>query len=310
MKVFVTGATGLVGSRLVRALLARGATAVPLSRNPIPPDRFGPGAEPVVGDPADPGPWQDVLAGCDAVVHHAGENIFAKRWTESFLKAVRDSRVNGTALVAEALSRQPRRADGSPKVLISASAVGYYGDRGDEVMTETSAPAADFMAKLTADWEAAAAPARAAGVRVVHPRLGIVLDPDGGALPKLVLPFKLFAGGSVGSGNQWVSWIHRDDMTALLLFLLDTAAAPGPVNAVAPNPVRNRDLGKALGRALGRPSWLPVPRFALRVALGKVAEVLTGGQRVLPEKALGLGFSFRFPDIDGALKDLLGERRG
>jgi uncharacterized protein (TIGR01777 family) len=304
MRILVTGATGLVGSRLIRRLLARGEAVVALSRRPIPEDRFGSSCESVVGDPTTRGPWLEQLATCDAVVHLAGANVFAKRWSSAFQAELRSSRIDSTALIAEELAKHPTRSDGSPKVFVSSSAVGYYGARGDEELTEDAAPGEDFLAKLCVDWEIAAHPARRAKVRVVHPRTGIVLDRDGGALPQMALPFKLFAGGRVGSGRQYISWIHRDDLTALLLFAVDTPDVVGPLNAVAPNPVTNAEFSKELAAVLHRPNWLPVPRLALRIVLGQVAEVLVEGQRAVPTKALAHGFTFRFPTLGEALRDL------
>jgi uncharacterized protein (TIGR01777 family) len=302
MRVFVTGATGLVGSRLVRRILARGDSVVALSRRPIPPDHPASAAETVVGDPTFRGPWVEKLAACDAVVHLAGENIFARRWTDAFMAELRASRVHSTALIAAELAKQPA------KVLISASAIGYYGPHGDEELTEDAPPGHDFMAKLCVEWEAAADPARAAGVRVVHPRIGIVLDSEGGALPQLARPFKLFVGGRVGSGKQYVSWIHLGDLVELLLFLIDNPAAVGPVNATAPHPVTNAEFGRALAAAVHRPNWLPAPSFALRLALGKVSEVAVAGQRVVPAKGIGLGFRFKFPTLSEALGDLFASK--
>lgn len=304
MRVFVTGATGLVGTRLVRELLARGDAVVALSRRPVPPDRFGPPVDAVVGDPTRRGPWLDRLADCDSVVHLAGENIFARRWTAAVMAELRDSRVNSTALLAVELGKQPTRPDGTPKAFVSASAVGYYGPRGAEELTEDAPPGGDFLARLAAAWERAADPARAAGVRVVHPRLGVVLDPAGGALPQMARPFRLFVGGRVGSGTQYVSWVHRDDLTHLLLLALDTPAVVGPLNATAPHPVTAAEFARALAAALHRPAWLPAPSAALRLALGKVAGVLTTGQRAVPAKARAYGFRFRFPTLGPALADL------
>jgi uncharacterized protein (TIGR01777 family) len=307
MRVFVSGSTGLIGRRAVQALLARGDAVVPLSRKPLSPDHFGPGAcEPAVGDPTTPGPWLDQLAGCDAVVHLAGEPIADKRWSDEFLKLVRSSRVDSTRLIAEALARNPRRADGTPKVLVSGSGVGYYGaNTGDALQTESSPPGADALADICREWEAAADPARTAGVRVCHTRTGLVLDPAGGALPRMALPFKLFVGGRIGSGNQWVSWIHHADMTGLLLFALDASGFSGPFNAVAPTPVTNADFSRTLAKVLGRPNFLPAPVFALRVLLGKMAEVVAGGQRATPRAAMDAGYRFRFTELELALQEVL-----
>lgn len=308
MRVFVTGSTGLIGRRVVQALLAREDAVVPLSRKPLPPDHFGPGAcEPAVGDPTTPGPWLDQLAACDAVVHLAGEPIAGNRWTDEFLKLVRSSRVDSTRLIAETLARNPRRVDGTPKVLVSGSGVGYYGaNTGDFVMTESSPPGTDVLADICRDWEAAADPAREAGVRVCHSRTGIVLDPAGGALPKMALPFKLFVGGRIGSGKQWVSWIHHADMTALLLFALDTPTFSGPFNAVAPTPVTNAEFSRTLAKVLGRPNLFPAPVFALRVLLGEIAEVVAGGQRATPQAATEAGYRFRFTELETALREVYG----
>lgn len=291
MNVFITGATGLVGARLIAALKDRGDTAVSLSRKPTPGG--------IVGDPSQSGPWLAAMADCDAVVHLAGENVFAKRWTAAFRQQIRDSRVNSTRLIAETLANNPGRV----KTLVSASAVGYYGDRGEEIVTEATPPGNDFMATVCREWEAAADPARSV-VRVVHPRLGIVLDPAGGALPNLLRPYKLFAGGRVGSGRQFVSWIHHADLTSLLLNALDDVTLAGACNATAPNPVTNDTLGRTIARVLRHPHWLPVPGFALRLALGKIADIILAGQRVVPRVMLDRGFAFRFPDLESALRDV------
>ena len=307
MRILVTGATGLIGRRLIPHLLQRGETVLPLSRKPIPSGFFGPGScEPAVGDPTGTGAWTDAIGTCDAVVHLAGEPIMGKRWNDAVLKELLDSRVDSTRLIAETLARHPNRADGSPKVFVSGSAVGYYGaNPGVGEQRENSPPGSDALARICIAWEAAAEPAARAGVRVAHPRTGIVLDLEGGALPTMVRPFKLFAGGRIGSGKQYVPWIHREDMTGLLLHLLDTAGCRGAFNACAPNPVTNAEFSAVLGRVLRRPNWLPVPRFAIRVLLGKVAAVVVGGQRAIPTELQKSGFTFRFPDLEAALRDLL-----
>lgn len=305
MKVFVTGATGLVGSHLTRALTARGDRVLALSRKPIDAARFGPLCESVVGDPTVAGPWSDRLAECDAIVHLAGENVSARRWNDEFLKRIRESRIQSTVRITEALVRR-----GGPKTWVSASAIGYYGPRNDEILTEDAAPGNDFMAQLCIGWERAADPAMAAGVRICHPRVGMVLDAKEGALPRMVRPFKLFAGGPIASGNQWVSWIHIVDMVGLILFALDTPTLTGPFNATAPNPVRNREFARTLARVLHRPYWLPVPKFALRLAIGGMAEIVAAGQRVVPRKAMDGGYTFQYPDLRGALESILGKDRG
>lgn len=305
MRVFVTGGTGLVGTRLVQSLTGRGDQPVVLSRNAdTAKKKLAPGVEVVQGDPMQPGPWMDAAAGCDGVIHLAGEGVFNKRWNADFKKLLVDSRVLGTRHVAQAISRSPLRADGQPKVLVSASAIGWYGPHGDEELDETAPPADDFFGRLCVEWEREAQAAAAAGVRVANVRVGIVLDPAGGALAKMLTPFRLFVGGPVGSGKQVMSWIHHEDMVGLFLFALDTAGAVGPLNGTAPNPVTNREFGNALGRALGRPSFMWTPGFMLRLGLGEVANVITQGQRVVPRKPLALGYRFRYPTIDGALKQI------
>src|SRR5262245_54319804 len=306
MRVFVTGATGLIGRRLVSALRQRGDAIVVLSRSPDAASSLPAGCEVVTGDPSVRGHWLDHLRGCDAVVHLAGEPIMARRWRKSFKQRLRDSRVLSTRLIAETLALHPRRADGTARVLACASGINYYGSRhGDEELDEDSPPGSDFLAGLCVEWEQASQPARDAGLRVAHLRTGLVLDPEGGALPKLMRPFRWFVGGPVASGRQWISWIHRDDEIGLILFILDNAQVVGPINGAAPEPVKNWGFCKSLARALRRPCWLPVPRFALRVLLGEAATLVADGLRVLPRRALQLGYQFRFPQLDGALRDLL-----
>ena len=299
MNVFLTGGTGLIGSALAARLLDGGHAVAVLSRSGSP--RGLPRAARIVqGDATARGAWQDVLAGADACVNLAGEPVAGGRWTKDRKLAIRRSRVEATRRVAEVI------AAGGPSVLISGSAVGYYGPRGDEVLDESSPPGDDFLAGVCREWEDAARPA-AARARVVLLRTGIVLARRGGALAGMALPFRFFLGGPIGRGEFWQSWIHLEDEVGLVLWALQQdGAVAGPLVATAPNPVRNRDLAAALGRALGRPSIVPVPPAALRIALGELASVVAAGQRVLPRKALDLGYEFRFPTVDGALANLLG----
>jgi len=296
MDVFVTGATGLIGRSLVRALLARGDAVTALSRNPS--ARVPPGVKLLAGDPGSPGPWQDALARADACLHLAAEPLVG-RWTADRKRRIRESRVRSTALVADVVG------SAGPRVLVCASAVGFYGDRGDEVLTEASPPGEGFLSETCRAWEEATAPARARA-RVVHLRSGIVLAREGAGLSLLVLPFRLFAGGPLGSGRQWQAWIHAADHLALALVALDDARIVGPLNAVGPEPLTSRDMARAIGRVLHRPSLLPAPAFAIRAVLGEAAAVPLSSQRAVPAKALDLGFRFRYPTAEEALRDLLG----
>lgn len=299
MHVFVTGGTGLIGAAVCSALLREGHLVTALSRAKDAGARLPGGVRAVRGDPAVPGDWQEELARCDACVHLAGEPVAEGRWSPERKRRIRESRVRSTENVAAVLRER------GPAVLVSGSAVGYYGSRGDEVLDEASGPGADFLAGVCQEWEAAAAPV-AARARVVLLRTGIVLSPRGGALPRLVQPFRLFAGGPLGDGGFWQPWIHHADEVGLVLLALADARASGPMNASAPEPARNRDLARAIGRALGRPSALRAPELAVRLALGELADVVLASQRVVPRKALALGYRFRFPELEGALRDLLG----
>jgi uncharacterized protein len=305
MRVFITGGTGMIGTRLVRHLRGRHDVVV-LTRHPAKAhERLESGCTIVEGDPTQAGGWMESVGECDAVVNLAGENIFNHRWNDEVKTAIRDSRVRGTENVVQALARAPRDAAGRPKVLVNASAVGYYGPHGDEELTEADLAGDDFLACVCVDWENAARAAEPLGVRVVSIRTGVVLDKEGGALAKLLTPFKWFVGGTVGSGRQWMSWVHHADLIGLYAFALDNGQLTGPVNATAPNPVTNKEFSKALGRALGRPSFLWTPEFALQLMLGEVAGLVTTGQRVLPTKATALGYTFRFGGLDEALRDIL-----
>jgi uncharacterized protein len=306
MRVFVTGGTGQVGVRLVPRLQERGDEVVLLTRRlAYARERLGSAGAVVEGDPMQPGPWMEAVDSCDGIINLAGENIFARRWSEEFKVLLHDSRVKSTENVVQALARQPRTEAGNPKALVNASAIGYYGPHGDEELDEDSPHGDDTLARICVDWERAARGAEPLGVRAAMVRTGVVLDNEGGALKKLLVPFKMGGGGPVGSGNQWMSWIHYEDLVGILLLALDNGGARGPINGTAPNPVTNRDFAKALGRALHRPSFLPTPGFALRLMLGEVAEALVTGQRVLPKRAQALGYSFKFPQLDAALAHLL-----
>jgi uncharacterized protein (TIGR01777 family) len=281
MRAFVTGGTGLVGSRLVHGLHQRGDTVVLLTRR-LEEARSAPGSQRTVvaGDPTQPGPWMEAVDDCDAVVNLAGENLFAQRWNASFKQVLRDSRVKSTHNVVQALARKPCNTAGNRKALVNASAVGYYGPRGDEELIEDSPPGDDFLARLCVQWEEAAHGAERFGVRAVVVRIGVVLDREGGALGRLLSTFQMGMGGATGSGRQWVSWIHHADLVGILLLASDTAAVQRPINGMAPTPVTNADFAQALGRALHRPAFFSTPEFALRMMLGEVADVVLTGQRV------------------------------
>ena len=297
MKVAITGSSGLVGGALAPFLTTGGHEVVRLVRRPPRANdevRWDPEAG--VVDAA-------ALEGVDAVVHLAGENIAGGRWTEARKARLRSSRVGPTRLLAETLAGLKRK----PQVLVSASAIGYYGSRGDAWVIETDAAADDFLGRLSGEWEGAAEAARRAGIRVVHPRIGIVLSPAGGALGKMLLPFKAGLGGVLGPGTQYMSWIALDDLLGVIHHLLDRQDIEGPVNAVAPEPVTNAVFTKTLGRVLGRPTVAPAPAFALRLAFGEMADAaLLGSTRVKAERLLATGYRFRFPDLEGALRHLLG----
>ena len=298
MKMVVTGSSGLVGGALVPFLTTGGHEVVRLVRR-APTARDEARWDPEAGtiDVA-------ALEGRDAVVHLAGANIAGGRWTEARKRRLRASRVAPTRLLAEALAGLTKK----PKVLVSASAVGYYGSRGDAWLTETDPPADDFLGRLSVEWERAAEPAARAGVRVVHLRTGVVLSPAGGALGKMLLPFKAGLGGVLGPGTQFMSWIAMDDMVGAIGHLLGRDDLAGPVNLVAPEPVTNAVFTKALGRVLGRPTFAPAPAFLLRLALGEMADAaLLGSIRVRPERLLASGYRFRFPELEGALRHVLAQ---
>ncbi len=308
MRVFVTGGTGLVGRRLVTRLTARGDSVVVLSRAPAK-AKVPPGTEVVEGDPATAGPWLDELATADGVVHLAGESIAGHRWSTAFRQKVLESRVNSTRLIAETLAKNPTRPDGTPRVLVNASAVGYYGNFRDNPteFVEDDRPGSGFLPDVCVAWERATEPANAAGARVAIIRVGMVLAGHGGALPQLARPFRWFVGGVIAGGRQWVSWIHLDDLVGLFLLALDRPDARGPINGTAPEPVTNWGFSHILADVLRRPCRVPVPRFALRLLLGTMAELATHGQRVIPTRAKSLGYEYQFPLLEGALRNALGK---
>jgi uncharacterized protein (TIGR01777 family) len=308
LRVTITGATGLIGSGLVDALREQGAEVTVLSRDPDRArERFTRGGFPPVQAVGwdllhDPAPV-DALSGRDAVVHLAGENV-AQRWTDKAKKAIRDSRVSGTRNLLAGL----RQAESRPRTLIAGSAIGYYGARSDEPLDEEAPAGSGFLAEVCAEWEAEARKAAALDMRVVSVRTGVVLDTQGGALAKMLPPFRLGVGGPIAGGQQYMSWIHRDDELGMIVAALSDERWSGPVNATAPEPVTNRDFSHALGRALHRPALLPVPGAALGLLYGEMAQVVTTGARVVPAKPLVLGYDFRHPRLDEALEAALKDR--
>ncbi len=289
-KIVVAGGTGFIGEPLVRKLLQRGDDVAVLSRNPSR-VRAGRGVS-----------WDATqeIASADVVINLAGENVGA-RWTEDRKRKIFDSRVKATSTLVDAMKWQPQKK----RTFISASAVGFFGPRGDETLDETSATGTGFLAEVTRKWEELARVADGVA-RVVIPRFGVVLAKDGGALQKLLIPFRIGAGGPVGSGTQWMSWVDRDDVIAFIEWAIENGQARGVYNLTAPEPVMNREFGRVLGGVLHRPAILPTPGFALRLAFGEMAdEMLLGGQRVVPARALKEGFSFRYPTLDASLKHAL-----
>ncbi len=291
MRVAVSGASGLIGSALVTALSTRGDEVTELARSTNWPD------------PKAAGPPPDLLQGRDAVVHLAGEPI-AQRWTDDARREIRESRILSTRTLVSALAELPQAE--RPGVLVSGSGAGWYGHRGDERLDESAPAGDDFLARLSADWEAEARRAEELGVRVVLNRTGVVLSESGGALAKMLPFFKAGIGGPVAGGKQYVPWIHLDDVVGAILFALDTPGASGPVNVTAPEPATNRELSKSLGRALRRPAFAPVPALAVKALYGEMAEIVITGQRAVPARLTELGYEWGWPDLDAALRDATG----
>jgi uncharacterized protein len=296
MNILISGSSGLIGQALIPVVTSGGHAVTSLVR-------FKPrtGAPLVYWNPAGGEIDAAKLEGFDAVVHLAGESV-AGRWTAAKKGAIRESRIQGTRLLCEALGRLSNR----PRVLVAASASGYYGDRGDEVLREESAPGSSFLAQVCQEWEAATKPAAEQGIQVVNLRIGFVLSRAGGGLAKMLPAFKLGAGGKIGSGKQYMSWIAIDDLVQIILFAITAGTLHGAANAAAPNPVRNLEFTQTLGRVLGRPAIIPMPAFAVRLAFGEMGEeLLLAGARLEPARLLKAGYQFRFPQLEGALRELL-----
>ena len=307
MRIVITGGTGLIGRALVADLVKDGHEVTILSRSPEKHRAtFSFDVSVEHWDARTVGDWAQLVDGTDAVVNLAGESIagyrfFPERWTEDKKHRIRDSRLNAGHAVVEAI----KMAGKKPRVLLQASAVGYYGPTGDEVITESSPPGDDYLALTAIEWEATTSDVESMGVRRVITRTGLILTTEGGPLPRLMLPYKLYGGGYFGSGRQYYPWIHMEDKIRAMRFLLETESASGPFNLTAPNPVTGRDFGKALGKAMGKPSYLPVPAFAMDLAFGEVTTVVLAGQHAVPKKLKELGFNFTFDDVEEALLDLL-----
>ncbi len=306
MKVAITGATGLVGTRLVSKLTENKHQIVVFTRSQAKAAKIFPasgflGLEIVEYTPLQSGAWQDKVSGCDGVINLAGEPI-SERWTDQHKKSILESRQIGTRKLVEAIAK----AETKPQVLISGSAIGYYGTSETASFDETGSAGNDFLAEVCQKWEAEAKAVKESGVRLVIVRVGIVLANGGGALGKMLTPFQLGAGGPIGTGNQWFSWIHRDDLVNIIIKALSKTEMEGVYNATSPNPVRMKDFCDTLGAVLNRPSWLPVPEFVLELLLGDGAKVVLEGQQVLPKKTQALGISYKYADLKAALKEIVG----
>lgn len=302
MNIFITGGTGFIGTHLIKVLLSENHKIKVLTRSEQKAEKiFGSQVKVVGGDPLKREKWTEELAGCDAVINLCGEVVLERKWTERRKRTILNSRVLPTRIIVETLEKMGNK----PKVLISGSAVGYYSNRGAEKITEEAGPGSDFGAILNIEWEAEARKAESLGVRVATIRTGLVLGHDEGGLVKMLTPYKFFIGGPIGSGKQYLSWIHINDEVGIIKMALTDKNIKGAVNATAPNPVTNREFSKTLGKILKRPSLLPTPPFMLKLMFGEGAALLTEGQRVIPQKALNAGYKFQFDNLESALKDVL-----
>lgn len=302
MQIVIAGGTGTIGRRLVYHLLQYGHVVKVVSRQPFKPANLPAKIVFAQWDGKSAQGWGNLVEGADAVVNLAGAGIADEAWTEARKKEIEESRVNAGKAVVEAISA----ASAKPKVLIQASAVGYYGaQNNDKVLTEDTPPANDFLGRTCQAWEASTAAVEALGVRRVVIRTGVVLDMQGGALPKMVLPFRFFAGGPIGNGRQWFPWIHYYDQVEAIRFLIQTEAASGPYNLTAPNPVRSSELAKAIGKVMKRPAFAPAPAFVFKTMFGEMSTVLLDGQQAVPKRLQELGYPFKFPQVEAALRDAL-----
>ncbi len=301
MKILITGGTGFVGTHLTSRLIQDGHEVTILTRSPKESERRIPGIAYAQGNPVQKGPWQEAIKNHDVIINLAGASIFSK-WTEKHKKAIRESRVQTTQNIVEGIPSHPEKS----VTLFSTSAVGYYGFHGDEELFEESPPGNDFLAQIAVGWEREALRAKEKGARVVLTRFGIVLGEKGGALSQMIPLFKKYIGGPIGSGKQWFSWIHIKDLAEAFVFVMKHPEISGPVNFCSPNPVRNKDLAKALGKALHKPSFMPAPGFMIKLVLGEFGSVILEGQRVIPKKLLENGFVFQYADIDQALQSIAG----
>jgi uncharacterized protein (TIGR01777 family) len=301
MRVIITGGTGLIGRALSADLASDGHEVIVLSRSPERATGLPASVRAERWDARTADGWAHLADGADAIVNLAGENIGAGRWTEERKRRILDSRLDAGRAVVQAVEQASQK----PGVVIQASGIGYYGPRGDEEITEDGLPGNDFLAQVAFRWEASTEPVEALGLRRAIIRTGVVLSAKEGAFPRLLLPFRLFVGGPLGSGRQWFPWIHLEDEAAAIHYLIENEAASGPFNLSAPNPLTNAEFSRVLGRVMGRPAFMPTPGFALRLLFGEMATLVLDGQRGVPRRLSGLGFQFRFPEAEAALRDLL-----